>query len=325
MLSRSDPRDSSEAADSGQASWCPRHEALLYSGDGGFLDGTLPFIKDALAEQEPILVAVGAQRVALLRQALGADARRVRFMDMARLGRNPARIIPAWHRFREHAASAERGVRSIGEPIWPGRGPAELAECERHEALLNVALAHDPRWRLLCPYDLDGLDEHVIEGALRSHPFIAGDGASRPSDSYVGVPAMGPFDGMLEPPPGRASELSFTGEDLRTLRRHVADWAEGSRLDAERAEHLVLAVNELATNSVRYGGGRGRVRMWRDKDALLVEVDDRGRFSEPLVGRIPPAPDQHAGRGLWLVNQLCDLVQIRSTADGSVVRLHMRM
>jgi hypothetical protein len=42
------------------------------------------------------------------------------------------------------------------------------------------------------------------------------------------------------------------------------------------------------------------------------------------VGRTPPSPDQRAGRGLWLANQLCDLVQIRSTEAGTVVRLHMR-
>jgi hypothetical protein len=30
------------------------------------------------------------------------------------------------------------------------------------------------------------------------------------------------------------------------------------------------------------------------------------------------------GFGVWLANQVCDLVQIRSVAAGTVVRLHMR-
>ena len=56
---------------------------------------------------------------------------------------------------------------------------------------------------------------------------------------------------------------------------------------------------------------------------MLCEISDRGRFDEPLAGRVRPAPDQPDGRGLWLVNQLCDLVQIRSSPAGNVVRLHM--
>ena len=33
---------------------------------------------------------------------------------------------------------------------------------------------------------------------------------------------------------------------------------------------------------------------------------------------------QPGGYGLWLANQLCDLVQIRSLPAGTAVRLHMR-
>jgi anti-sigma regulatory factor (Ser/Thr protein kinase) len=35
---------------------------------------------------------------------------------------------------------------------------------------------------------------------------------------------------------------------------------------------------------------------------------------------MPPLSDE-GGRGLWLANQLCDLVQIRSGENGTVVRL----
>jgi anti-sigma regulatory factor (Ser/Thr protein kinase) len=96
-------------------------------------------------------------------------------------------------------------------------------------------------------------------------------------------------------------------------------------MPGERVDDLVLAVNELASNSIHHGGGHGMMRMWREGDALLCEVSDGGRISEPLVGRVHPRPDQWSGRGLWLANQLCDLVQIRSSDAGSVVRLHMRM
>jgi hypothetical protein len=51
-------------------------------------------------------------------------------------------------------------------------------------------------------------------------------------------------------------------------------------------------------------------------------VEDHGRIRIPLVGRIRPEPDADSGRGVWIANQLCDLVQIRSSAAGTVVRVH---
>ena len=85
----------------------------------------------------------------------------------------------------------------------------------------------------------------------------------------------------------------------------------------------MLAVNEIATNSVRHGGGRGVLRMWATTATAFAEVADQGRIDEPLAGRRPPVSPQENGVGLWLVNQLCDLVQVRSFPTGSVVRMHM--
>jgi anti-sigma regulatory factor (Ser/Thr protein kinase) len=305
---------------------CFHHATLFYTGDDGFLAGTLPFITEAVAAEEPMLVAVANARIELLRHAMGHDAEHVHFADMHVLGSNPARIIPAWRRFLAQHASDERPVRGIGEPIWAGRNDAELTECQRHEALLNVAFDDGQAWRLLCPYDLDALDEQVIEAARRSHPFVAQEGISHISDAYLQKhEASGPFDGALPAPSTHPRGLAFTSEELGNLRRFVSRGATDASLDTNRTEDLVLAVNELATNSLCHGGGAGTLRMWTEADTLLCEVHDHGHITEPLVGRTPPTPKQPTGRGLWLVNHLCDLVQIRSTPTGSVVRVHMRL
>jgi anti-sigma regulatory factor (Ser/Thr protein kinase) len=130
--------------------------------------------------------------------------------------------------------------------------------------------------------------------------------------------------GSLPPPGGRIQELTFTGEDLGTLRQALFARAREFELGHERAEELVLAANEVASNSVRHGGGRGTMRMWSEQDTLLIEIHDRGHIEEPLATRSCPAPDHPDGRGLWLVNELCDQVEIRSSSEGSVIRLHMR-
>lgn len=85
-----------------------------------------------------------------------------------------------------------------------------------------------------------------------------------------------------------------------------------------------MAVNEIATNSVRHSGGSGTLRVWRDGHVLVCEVRDGGQLQDPLADRRRPAPDQNGGRGFWLANQLCDLVQVRSYPAGTTVRLHMQ-
>jgi len=94
-------------------------------------------------------------------------------------------------------------------------------------------------------------------------------------------------------------------------------------LDSARRADLVLAVNEVATNSVLHGGGDGTLLVWSEGATLVCDVRDSGSFDHPLAGRERPRPDRVGGHGLWLANQLCDLVQIRSTEGGVAVRLHL--
>ncbi len=303
-----------------------RHEALFYSGEDGFLRGTLPFVRDGLQAGEPVLVAVREERAQALRSALGDDASRVRFVDMQALGRNPARIIPAWREFLSEHSGADTTVRGIGEPVWPGRSEAELVECERHEALLNVAFSGGAAWGLLCPYDLGELAPRQIEAARATHPALRHEGVSRRNDAYLPMHrAPNVLTGALPDPPGDRDELSFTFQGIGTVRSLVSARAERAGLPEEARNDLVLAVNELVTNSVQYGGGGGTLRIWAESDAVVCDVRDRGYIVNPLAGRIAPPLDQHGGRGLWLVNHLCDLVQIRSTPNGTIVRVRARL
>lgn len=299
-----------------------QHELFFYAGEEEFLAGTLPLIEQALRRQRPVLAAVAPAKLSLLRAALGERAGRVELLDMHELGRNPARIIPAWQQFLEEYRSAGPAL-GIGEPVWPGRSAAELGECERHESLLNLAFAGRQPWRLVCAYDRHGLDAASIEAAQRNHPFVAGVGscASNPRHRDARCP-QGALAGELPEPSGPVRELGFGGEQLPDVRRLVAGLAADATMAPARAQNLVLAVGELAANSVRHGGGGGTVRVWQNGATLLCEVRDAGRIEAPLAGRIKPRPDQLSGRGLWLVHQLCDLAQVRSDDRGTVVRVH---
>ena len=77
-----------------------RHEALLYADPEEFLAGAVPFVQRGLAAGEAIMVALPRANRERLGAALGEDRERVLFAAMEDLGRNPARIIPAWLRLR---------------------------------------------------------------------------------------------------------------------------------------------------------------------------------------------------------------------------------
>lgn len=301
---------------------------MLYRGVDGFVAGTLPFVRQGVDAGESVLVLVpepgiGALRVALA--AAGCPDGAVSLSDMAQVGRNPARIIQVWLDFV--AARGDFGpIRGVGEPIWAGRTPHEVVECQRHEALLNVAFADAGSLRILCPYDEDALAPSAIAEARHSHPWVSHGGQRSGSDRYRPYGSTGaPFDGPLPPAPTSAPRARFGAATLPAVRRAARAFATAAGLSDDRAHDLMLAANEIATNSIRHGGGTGTMRMWQEDDDVVCEIRDGGRIEEPLAGRLRPRVEQPGGRGLWLVNQLCDLVQIRSDETGSVVRLRQRL
>jgi anti-sigma regulatory factor (Ser/Thr protein kinase) len=295
-----------------------RHEAFSYEGTEEYLAEAIPFLRAALEAGEPALVAVGRPQAELLEGELGEDAARVRFVAMEEVGRNPASIIPLWRDFID--ANGGRSVRGIGEPVWAARSPAALEECQRHESLLNLAFAPEPAWSLLCPYDAGSLPDDVLERVDVSHRRVCRGGQWEESSAFD--PDVDCFAGEL-PPPAAPEVVSFGLGELSEVRCRVATVAERVGIGSRGVADLVTATSELAANSVMHGGGTGTLRLWRENGNLLAEVEDRGRIEEPLVGRLRPGITQEGGRGLWLANQLCDLVQIRSRAERTVVRLHV--
>ena len=301
-----------------------RHEALLYSGTAEFLTGTTSFIRRAVSAGDPILVVVSRLKIGMLRKELGAGAVRVSFADMGEVGSNPGRIIAVWRDFVQDYAGASQ-LYGIGEPVDPGRSPAELAECQLHEALLNVAFdASTPFW-LLCPYDLEALAADVIDEAHRTHPFVAHGEQRKAHGNFRPVNLADPFARPLPPRPADSAYLAIQPGTLAKLRTFVAALAQQAGLDQRSATAIVQAVNEIATNSLQHGGGQGELHTWSDNRSLVCEVSDHGHITSPLAGRLPPTPDTTHGAGLWLANQLCDLVQIYSSPGRTAIRLYQNL
>lgn len=116
---------------------------------------------------------------------------------------------------------------------------------------------------------------------------------------------------------------AFEQAQVTELRHSVTSCVRATGLSGQRLDDFVLAVNELITNAVRHGGGRGWLRLWWQSGSVLCEVSDHGRgiSARRLHDRSRPAPDTAGGWGLWLARELSDTMQVETGPAGTTVRI----
>ncbi|MCX4389656.1 ATP-binding protein [Micromonospora peucetia] len=116
---------------------------------------------------------------------------------------------------------------------------------------------------------------------------------------------------------------AFEQAQVTELRHSVTSCAHAVGLSGQRLDDFVLAVNELITNAVRHGGGRGWLRMWRQSGQLFCEVSDHGQgiSTQRLGDRSRPAAHTAGGWGLWLAREMSDSMDVETGANGTTVRI----
>ncbi len=279
------------------------HSAFRYETDATYVSALAPFLRDGLAREQLVAVAAPPARADLLRDALGADAAGVRFLPADEWYDRPMHAIAAWARLlRRSAARGGPAARIVGHTPWTG----PVAGWGRYEAALNRSLAGFDS-HLLCAYDVRTTPAAVLGTVDRTHPRVL-DRGWRESTTF-GPEAV--LAELADPPwpvtgePVLTLPVTEMVAELRTLVRERC--RAGAWLPPARAESLVLALSELATNGVRHGGPRRELRIWVLPDAVVGEVSDDGPVApEPICGYLPPAPGVSGGMGLWLIHQLCD-------------------
>jgi anti-sigma regulatory factor (Ser/Thr protein kinase) len=298
------------------------HQALIYRSDREFMDVALPFVEQGISTGEPILVAVQERNVENLRSALGGSPQGLSLFSVEQWYETSAKTRDKFERWVANHADAGR-VRLIGEPPWAVGHEAQIRDWARHESVLNVAFAEYPL-SFICTYDARVLPDEVIAHARSTHPEIVDVGGVSESGSY-----QDPFEfcsqlnAAVERPRGEPeTKALFSVTDLPAIRRLVASTARSVGLTPSRADELVLAVNEIATNALVHGRPPATLRIWSGGEGLVCEVSDEGDgIRDVLAGQLTPAADAAGGRGLWITRMLCDAVEVRN-GSGCTVSMH---
>jgi anti-sigma regulatory factor (Ser/Thr protein kinase) len=113
--------------------------------------------------------------------------------------------------------------------------------------------------------------------------------------------------------------------NLSEVRALAAKQARMAGLTDARVADFVIAVSEVAGNTVRHAQSPGSMEIWCEAGEIVCEIRDAGVIADPQAARRPPPQGVAGGHGLWLVHQVCDQVEVHSDENGTVIRMHMSL
>jgi anti-sigma regulatory factor (Ser/Thr protein kinase) len=112
----------------------------------------------------------------------------------------------------------------------------------------------------------------------------------------------------------------FDADGLYAMRATVAAHAASLGAGQAAVEQLLIVASELATNAIRHGGGGGRLRLWRERADLHLQISDHGPgMADPTAGTKPPDQMATDGRGMWICRQLAADLRIDTGPQGTTV------
>lgn len=298
------------------------HDAFVYSSREEFLAGTMPFLEEGIERGEPILAAPTHANAGLLKETLGKRSKAVDWAENSESHRTVERLGIFLHYIDRQLDGGATRIRLLGEPCWPSNGGPGVDEWKRYESFLNVALAPHPVW-LVCPYDGTRLAPDIVEDCVRTHPIVGYGDDRGPSAEYVEPADFSERLDRLPLPRPPADAVDGYFDSASAARRFVAEQGKAAGLSVDVLKDAELAASEVASNVFRYAADVARVRAWVSDHTFVCDIDDTGRgIHDPFPGYAVPEPTAQNGRGLMMARRLADVVQVRTTPTGAVVRLH---
>jgi anti-sigma regulatory factor (Ser/Thr protein kinase) len=301
------------------------HQAFLYDGAEQFADAMAPLVRAGVERGDKVLVAAKRASTEALREELGSDSAGVELHDTLEWHPRPVHRLMAVQRTLA-ALPPDGSLLALGEPVWTGSA-ATRREWARYESTINVALADAPL-RFICLYDRSELPESILDHGRGTHPEVVEGSVACPCATYEP-----PADFVRELDAGGRAErgrdhydIAFDG-DHHAFRSLLAGLAVECGMTPDRAEELVLAANEVTTNSVIHGEPPIAARCWVADGDFVCEISDGGPgVADPFAGWTLPEPGAPGGWGLAVARRICDALEVAGGGyDGARVRLYVAL
>jgi anti-sigma regulatory factor (Ser/Thr protein kinase) len=294
-----------------------RHDALVYEAESECVQLAVEFLRKGLEIGEGAVVAHTRSGLTVLRDALGADADGVSFVDVGAVYTRPARTLAAYHAVYVDQLQRAPSVRVVAD-VQFGPDPGEWAMWTGYEAALNRSFAHIPTW-VLCTYDGRSLPDPIREGVWRTHREVVLGGRWRASASYEEPERL---LRELARAPERLTQLRpvMVGPGAEEFRELLAREMAADAVPPAKALDMLLASTEVFLNAQRHGGGVTAIRVGRASGRFVCEIVDRGNgFDDPVAGYV--APRRGVGAGLWIARQLTWQIDFFPGPDGFTTRI----
>ncbi|WP_214406647.1 ATP-binding protein [Pseudonocardia lacus] len=300
-----------------------QHAAAFHRSTADLLDQVLPMITDGLRAGTPVALSVNPSTEDALYDEIGSPAGLILLSRPGGPDGESGQTLAARRarELRELTTATGRPVTVISEHTSRLDGVDGTFWTEL-DAAFNIALAELPV-TLTCFYPELPLHQEILDGARRNHPLLVLGGEMThnphhmaPREVLAEQPAPAPV--LLGPPELR---LPFGAWQLHDVRSAVEDALLSANCPRERAEDVVLAVNEVATNAVEHGDARAELLIWVNDDGVVCEIHDAGSLHDPLPGLQAPHSSNPRGRGVWIARQLCDSLHVWSDDRGTHVRM----
>ena len=157
-------------------------------------------------------------------------------------------------------------------------------------ALDNLAFAPaEPEIR--SSYDTAALEPAVIADGGRNGPPPAWAGCGVTEQEQAAPLRTPPLPPL--PPPGDDAVFHTYRTDLSKVRALVLQQGLAAGLAESRATDLVLAVSEVAANTLRHTQSAGMLTIWRQPGELVCEIQDEGTIADPLAGQAQARARRH--------------------------------
>lgn len=304
-----------------------QHTGLAFRDADQFVAAAAPYLRRGVEGGEAVIAVASKRNLAALQSELGSQARHVDFFDNADWYDSQARTLHRYLRYwNERNETGWKPLRILGEPTNAAHGEEDARRWTAFESGINDLIRSMPV-RMLCAYDLS-IQANTLQNLEVSHPHIAHGESTRASSGYIDPQSFSAARAALPLPVPRAGVLSapFNGATLGELRAALARFAATHALSRATKIDLFVAIGEAVANAVSHGGGEGTLRIWRDDREIVADVIAyEGRFENVMHGYFPPAQFAESGRGLWVIRQICEWVEIRPRESGSIVRMHFRL